>query len=735
MSFGKYYLTVCVPALLLLSPGCGAGHRATKIDAAVNAPTKTITSEDNYHAERSEFDALHLDDPARPSTRLMLARYLLRQVEDSLAANHPEEAVRTFGQALTLYDALELAALKPEPALCKSAEAIERVFRKRGAHEQVLLALSVEIATQAQADAKSETQRRYNEVLSWLTSSVTSTEDTPDGRERVIQDLEAAAALWPSPFVASELKRLYLAAEPERAGEHRDLRELIAATRKHSLAYDLARLELRRSRLDEAAKLLRSLAGGPSDDPPLRQAIERLQTPAATPPDALRLALFFTQRGRDDRDVAERVCRDAAARFPTAPEPHLCAGQLALSLERLGMAMKQFSEAVRLQPQQREAWEEVAKLNEMRLYELSKDENPDVQALEHELSRVEAFYQAAKKQFPQRTLEPSMAGALFEVGRGYYNAGRAKEALRYLDRSLAIEQLPQTLELYGQIHLKKGRPRDAVVMFQRAVSLPKRDHATQLHWAAKLERLLAEALEIAGDGTAAEAMRKAALSDWARLVHDFSLSPEGISDLSVERGKIEYGLGQREAALESFEKAIDATPDRGSVYADVIAFLVPRGELNEALDAYHRALGRNEVSDYLKLYCSLWIVDLGRRAGQSDDPLAYAYLQSADGGKWYDELARWATGRETAATLTDHANSPARKAESAFYRAMHALEVGKPEDAKRLWQEVLDTEMMAFFEYDMSLLYLRLGHAPSTPLVAPGKTPARKAKAPPPGSI
>ena len=115
----------------------------------------------------------------------------------------------------------------------------------------------------------------------------------------------------------------------------------------------------------------------------------------------------------------------------------------------------------------------------------------------------------------------------------------------------------------------------------------------------------------------------------------------------------------------------------------MIAFLVPRGELEEALDAYHRALGRNEVTDYLKVYCSLWIVDLARRAGQPDDPLATAFLQSTDGGKWYDDLARWATGRETEQQLLARADTPAQKAEASFYRAMRAVEAGDDDDAKR----------------------------------------------------
>ncbi len=47
-----------------------------------------------------------------------------------------------------------------------------------------------------------------------------------------------------------------------------------------------------------------------------------------------------------------------------------------------------------------------------------------------------------------------------------------------------------------------------------------------------------------------------------------------------------------EMAIEAFERAIDAAPERGSTYADVLAYLVPRGERDEALDAYHRAVGR-----------------------------------------------------------------------------------------------------------------------------------------------
>ncbi|HUS68762.1 MAG TPA: hypothetical protein VMZ28_29705, partial [Kofleriaceae bacterium] len=145
---------------------------------------------------------------------------------------------------------------------------------------------------------------------------------------------------------------------------------------------------------------------------------------------------------------------------------------------------------------------------------------------------------------------------------------------------------------------------------------------------------------------------------------------------------------------------------------------------------------RNEVTDYLKVYCSLWIIDLARRAKQPEDPLAQAFLKSTDGTKWYDSLARWATGREGEAVLTARADTPARKAEWAFYRAMRAHAEGKPDDARILWKQVIDTDMMAFFEYDMAAFYLKLGAAPAQPILkSKPAAPRSSSPRPPPGSI
>jgi tetratricopeptide (TPR) repeat protein len=508
----------------------------------------------------------------------------------------------------------------------------------------------------------------------------------------------------------------------------RALRELMGEDRASTRAYELARLFLRVSDPQRARKelwLVNERTPLRGDDSELAQLLDKINSREAQATDWVGLSMFVVrqsrERGVDDRDVALRICRDAEARFEKAIEPRICSGQLALSMEQLVVAMRSFESVRELDPTRRDAWEALARIYQGRLFQKVTEEDLDVSTLPTELSRVEAFHIEAQKRFPQQPLQPGLASAVFEVGRGFYNAGRIAEAERYLTRSIELEPSSAALELLATVRLKRGDPQRAAVLLERAINTGKGPKEDQLYHRAKLRRLLADAIEAAGDTDNAEHTRHGAIEDWDVLL-DLGLQKEFASEALLERGKLLYQIGEREEGLRSLAKSIDALPDRGSTYADVIAFLVPRAELAESLDAYHRALGRNEVTDYLKVYCSLWIVDLAQRAGQPEDPLALAYLRSADGGRWFDDLARWATGREGEAELLKHATTPARRAEASFYRGLKAQRGGHPDQAKELWKDVLSTDMMAFFEFDMASLYLKEG-APTQPRVKSTRAP------------
>jgi tetratricopeptide (TPR) repeat protein len=740
-------------APLLLVAACAHVHNQAPPSSAgasitPSGPVKAVASEEDYNSARAEYDALTVRSPDRAARRAALETWLAKQLRGDLDHGHVEEAYEQLKQMATLWDPAELSGKVKDDALRDAAVRIEQAFKKRGAHEEVMVALVLEMKL---APDDNTVRARYDEVSGWLRAGGATESEMGvmlDGRGRVIDDLETVARLWPSPFVVDELTRLYferhdagIANDPLGLGRRprargNDLRALLQGGPRPSTAYDLTRLYLRVSRPDLAVAKMAAIKTPQPGDEQIKKLIENWAGKSAQPTDALNIAGLLAQ-GHDDVDVAERVCTDGAARFPSSAEPHLCAGQIAMVRDRPVVAMREFEAARQLQPSNREIWQRLAQLWEQRLYALVNDENANLSQVEPQLKKVEAFHAAAQKQFPSEPLHPSLAGALFQVGRGYYNAGHMDKAMEYLERSMAVEPQATTLEQMGQIRLKKGDAKEAIAMFERAIAVPKSDKVEETIWRARLHRDLGDAHEAAGDAGAAESARRAALVDWDNLTQIGTLSTDGKAEFGIERAKLWYQLGDRDQSLASFESAIDAAPDRAATYPDVIAFLIPRGELDEALDTYHRALGRNEVTEYIKVYCSLWIVDLARRAKQPVDPLASSYLSSTDGGKWYDDLARWATGRENEQQLLSHVDTPAKRAESSYYRAMRAVEAGDNDGAKKLWKEVVDTDMMAFFEYDMAQMFLRLGTAPAHPLLKSKGTfkPATSTVRPPEGSI
>ena len=724
-------------ALLALSlAACAGTTRPPKTSHDTPAGSAApVRSEEEFLAARGEFEALGVEDAARAPKRRPIVQYLTTEIATAIDRDHAEEADTPFKQLLTLYSPAELRTLaQPGSSLAAdaapvlaAARRVELAFRKRGAHEQVLTALSAQIALDGNTGARA----RFTDVTTWLETSGAADEDGPDGATRVIDDLEAVARVLPAPFLVEELARRYRipkAPVTQRGGKPslRALREIMGEERGGSRAYELARLFLRVSDPIRARKellVLKEKATLRGDENDLLALLEKVNAKEARATDSVDLSMFVVrqsrERGVDDRDVALRICRDAEPGFPQALEPRLCSGQLALSMEQLVVAMHSFEAVRTIDPARRESWDALARIYQARLFQLVTEENLDVSGLPAELARLETFHAEAQKRFPTAPLQPGLAGAVFEVGRGYYNAGRIADAERYLARSIELEPSSAALELAATVRVKRGDPQRAAVLIERAINTGRGPKEEQLYRRAKLRRLLGDAIEASGDAATALHTRKGAIEDWDVLL-DLGLQKEFASEAQLERGKVLYQIGERDEGLRSLARSIDALPDRGSTYADVIAFLVPRGELADALDAYHRALGRNEVTDYLKVYCSLWIVDLAQRAGQPEDPLALAYLRAANGGKWFDDLARWATGRQTEQELIAHASTSARKAEAAFYRALKAQRTGHPDEAKQLWKDVLATDMMAFFEFDMAAMYLKDG-PPSQPRIAPGK--------------
>lgn len=671
---------------------------------------RVVKTEEEFAVLKNELDAFGEEEPAREELLAALQTYQRGRMRRALELGRDEEAIEALRASLALLVPRQLARGKLNPEVVALAHKIELRFAKRGAIEDTVTALAVQIAAgDAAALARYETMDR------WLTEG--------EGRERLAESLETTARIFPVPFVLERLIKMYgelgpVATLPKRrlraTSNPAELRGLLQAARM-SHAISAARLYVRVGQLDSAAKQLRGYGKPSTEEEEMLRLVEAAHGPTAEPKDYLALANHLGQQSEADRDLPLRVCLDGERRFKQSIELKLCTGERAFGEERIVLAMRRFEEVIALQPAKLEVWQPLARVYQARLYLLASDENVDLPALERELAKVEKFFTAATKHFGEKPMLGALGGVLYEVGRGYYNAGRADDAARMLERSATLFPTPPALELLGTLHLKRGQTKDALTVLERVSTHPPLEQLERLYWRARSRRLFADAQEQGGDGTAA-ATRKAAVADWDVLLAN-NLKNEFVVEALIEKGKLLYQLGERRAALDAFDKAIDTMPDRGGSYAELIAFFVPRGEVDQALDTYHRALGREEVNDYLKVYCSLWVLDLQKRADQPPDPLAVSYLTAADGTRWFDDLARWATGRQSESATLERANTPGRRVELAFYRAMQKNAIGASDDAKQLWREVVKSEMMGFFEFDMAALYLKLGEAPRKPIL------------------
>ena len=288
----------------------------------------------------------------------------------------------------------------------------------------------------------------------------------------------------------------------------------------------------------------------------------------------------------------------------------------------------------------------------------------------------------------------------------------------------------------ANLSIKRGDPQQAIALLRQSLdtrerNAPAEDTIPYVEGQAKLSFLLGNAYEVTADLQDARKAWSTAARGWERLMleqirrKNLSFSAEA----TFEVGRLYYLLGRRGEGLRKFDEAIAQDEDRDQSYLDSIAFLVQRGESEAALDIFRRALAKSTrvVSEYVKVYASLWILDLTRRSTSAPDAGAMTYLRTIAGRKvllrppraaaWYTELARYAVGQIDYATLLAKADSTGKRAEAYFYEAMRRLSNGQREEAHALWSKVVATKMMSFFEFEMASRYLRTG-APVRPEAA-----------------
>ena len=413
--------------------------------------------------------------------------------------------------------------------------------------------------------------------------------------------------------------------------------------------------------------------------------------------------LARTLRGLDGGDdevkahAALAICIEGRSRFASDATLAACAGLTAADLSRVAQPIAFLELARRNAPDDPAIADRLLGLYRERLARLVYGGRP--LAAQARLQELDDLYRALRRSFPKETWTTTWAEVLATHGRGLVSQGDLAGARRQLEASVAAGPTVEALDMLGTIALKTGDYRAARRHFERAIALPG-DRPAEQYARAKLLRLAGDAAAGAGDRDGATGHYTAALELWADLGDKLDLPPNLAGERLVESGKLFWALGRPDDATELLASASDVDPGGADTHIQSVAFLLLHERYDQARDSFYQALASDRIGDYFKVYMALWILAEGRRVGRPDDDQARAYLDSRNGTLWYDDVARLATARVTPAELSQRAHTRARQTELTYYTAV--LQPPSPDEARRLLEDVIASDLVLFFEYDMA---------------------------------
>ncbi len=722
-----------LPSALLIAtilglPALGCAHR-NKPPAGVSTEPPDVKSLDDFEAALNQYVLLAADHPARPGHLAALRTYLVGYLDKALADGNDGEAEAALRYALSLHSAADLRTTGPVPSLAAAAHQLYRRSARHGDELPSLLALAVE-----QRFGNQTTRERavedWKALEQWLVDNGPFASEPLLAHEDLERALETVAAIFPSPFVVQRLADLYVARREAAVQAHVRGSGLgnTSARRIEITGYLLLRLYLRADDPEGAIAALGRVDGDEAAAK-LRKIVDEAFESRRSAQPLLSLAEQFVPEEDADPSlphvsqswgIIDNLSRRALARYPKDAYVHLMRARV---LRREGLdtaALHHLRRSIELKEDVYDSWQELAELEQNELRELGRR---DAKAALARLPEVEALHHRAMKLWRDRPVRPALPEAYFTVAEGLYQAGLVDDAQKLLDKSLAIEAQAPTLDLLGTIAIKRGRLDVAKKHFEALSRRPQSDPEAKLRWEAHAQGQLGEIALRRGDSDASTQHLRAALRHTNELLKRPALEMSDQADRHLDRGRVLFFLGEVDLALDDFELAAELAPYHVKAYAEPMLQLVSYGYYREARSVFLRSLEEAEIADSLKLYFSLWVNELALRQGLPADHDAVRFMTAYAGDGWGRKLAQHARGELSYGKLLDGAHDQGERAEAFFYEGLHRWRSGDETAGKKLLEQVVQTNLMGFFEYDMAQAYLEWDDLPT------------RARAPMPGGV
>ena len=696
---------IIVVGLLAFVAACGPGITgpATPTHPVTSkVQTPALVTPKTYPAQRELYDALPLGQPDRAEFRNSLLVFMVQQANTLLKQNKEDLGFQVFRDAVSLYDPREVYRERlNNPGLGALAARVVKRFSPRGDVLRVMLGLCVGLSlSQQQGPLEAE----FRSMTNWVSEMEVLDRGSIAKGQRVGRIIEETAKAWPSPFVVDELKKNRLGRIKTLSREakiHAEMEIQSSYPELYLSGMSIVRVYVRVNDLPEALRQLDALPSRGARYQTLRSLLGRVTSPTARVGDYLDLARYYKPW---DATVALLVCRVTRKKFPKEAGGHACVGRMAHAGGKMLLAQQAMEQAVRLDPRTFTFVESLADIYRYRSMRLALGKRTGEAV---ELLRLTRKFFVSHPQANQRRAEAA-AHFYFKMGDDSFDQGLIDLAAAALEVSLVVRKGPKAAVKLGIILANRdpARALELLDKIQKPALVTVPEASSRQFWLANFASLRGKALTRKGHKQRGRAAHTKAVVAW-RAARGMDRSPQGVASAYLFEAKSLFALGSDAEALQAVAGALAVKPLRRGTYLDAIALLSSRSHLTEALAAYHRLMKHHGVNEYHLTYCSLWMVTMARRLGQTPDPVAMAFLRKLSSPKWYSQLARLVLGQVSYRKLLAEARSVGDRAELHFYWGELLRVQGKKDQARAMYRKVLETEMMGFYEYEMAIHYLR----------------------------
>ncbi len=697
-------------ALLLVSlagiPACG-GATPDESTIAGSADVPAEVTDENFPSALRAFHSLSLDHPARPRLRAALEAHIARATPAILEAGDYDAAVDQFARLTSLAMPEDFRAGRVAHELAPVARFLVERGSPRGDEARVLAALTVLRLIETSGGAGEE----YERIVQWGREARQTVPGELDRYSRLIDVWEEHARLTPLPDVLDALARLYVERRDAIVAVlERETPQMVMPSMEDFAELRAAPVLLRRAPLDVAAIWLRH-----GD---LATAVTRVEAMGDVSGTEVRLARLLAEArdGGDDGadallelamayrtarpDVALGLCRLGHRREPEDARYPLCLARVTAQLEDFASATAWYAKAIELAPEDRELYDEALERLNLFIESGLFDSDPSLaRGLVAEAERILAMYSEhwpeARPPIPQDRFQ-------YLVGMLELNAGQGDAARARFERALELRETPDALIQLGRLALAAGNGDDAARRFRRALDLTQANDRPGAAARADTLQLLGDAFREQGDAEQATRMYREALSGWDAIAGN--TAGEARANIEVRRGILLDRLGDRDPSRQAFDAAMEAAPTSRETYARILSHLVvAQPDIDLATAVFERAQRETALEPEWKVYFALWLSTIAARAGRTNVPAAQTLLHELSSTEgWPGSLARFGVGELQYDELLEVASGIAEQTEAYFYEGTRLLASGDAAGAQRMFQRVLQSNMVNFFEFTMA---------------------------------